>query len=88
MSEQPQEPKKPRKQRPKCDPVVLRWTKITGYQGEKDTACATCPQALWQIEESKQTEPSSEGPLLLLSVYCKTMHAFIERRLLACSGNP
>jgi hypothetical protein len=48
---------------------------------------------LWQIEELPESAPSEssepqEGPLMLLHAYCKLMHAFIDRKLLSCSGNP
>lgn len=81
-------PRKPRK-RPACDPVVLKWVKLTGDRTEQGTVCATCVQALWQIEESLEPAKSpDEGPLIRLSVYCKLMHAFIDRKLTGCSGNP
>lgn len=81
--------KKPRKPRSSCDPVVLKWIKLTGDQTEKSTACASCTQALWQIEESREPAASPDnGPLMYLHAYCKVMHAFIDRRLISCSGNP
>lgn len=81
--------KKPRKPRSSCDPVVLKWIKLTGDQTEKGTACASCTQALWQIEESREPAKSPDkGTPMYLHAYCKVMHAFIDRRLTSCSGNP
>jgi len=93
--ESPPQPKKPRKPRGprKCDPVVLKWAHLTGDSSAKDGACASCSQALWQIEELPESAPSESsepqgGPLMMLHAYCKLMHAFIDRKLLSCSGNP
>ena len=40
-----------------------------------NTACANCPNAIWQVTEKDK-----------LRVYCLLMHAFIDEELKVCDG--